>query len=201
MASGHITFSPEQHSFKEGFLVWHWCGHLCHSRNRIGGMYSADWTSLLAANGTKIKIYRKYTFVLQFMSNKYEWDFVLAYVTCQLRGWFLEIAFITGRPQWQAFCWYCTLPHQKSNFAAPQLGTISTSNTSHFVQIFHKSPCCTLCSHILTLRGAFYHYEHTRARPLSPEKLVIAKQSVTKWRNGDCTNVIELFGLSLTHGF
>ena len=141
---------------------------------------------LLAANGSSIRTYGTHTLSLHFASNTYQWDFVIADVSCPLLGAdFLRsnslLVDLKGKRLVDAAT-YHSAPLQPSKFSAPRLDTISTSTNPYALLLvefpdittpnFTQSPTKHGVEHCITAKGPPVH---DRARRLSPDKLAAAK--------------------------
>lgn len=143
-------------------------------------------SSLLAANGSSISTYGTRKLSLNFASNTYHWDFVIADVARPLLGAdFLRsnslLVDVKRKRLVDAATYYST-PLQSSTSLALRLGAISTSTEQYNVLLnefpdittpnFVQSPTKHGMEHLIITKG---QPVHARSRRLPPDKLAAAK--------------------------
>ena len=142
--------------------------------------------SLLAANGSPIKIYGSRTLSLHFTSNTYQWTFTIADVSRHLLGAdFLRshslLVDLKGNCLVDAVT-YLSIPLGTSNARAPHLSAIANSTDQHDMQLsafpdittpnFTREPIKYGVEHFIVTKGPPIH---SHARRLPPDKLAAAK--------------------------
>ena len=143
--------------------------------------------ALVAANGSSIKTYDKWTVTIELPVRRFRWTFVMANVRKPLLGAdFLRANSLLVNVQ--HYCLvnaksFTSTPLCKTNILAPRLNAISTSTNAYAQllaeffkistpQFFQIQPKHNV-QHFIVTQGLPVH---SRARRLLPKKLALAKQ-------------------------